>query len=65
MSRIKVSNVEIAKEVCKAIPELNFEKVLNDIDVGRSTREENLYCKKSIIDDYIQGFKTELEMKQH
>lgn len=64
MSRFKISNVELAKAVCEAIPEFSFEYVLDVIDIARTPRQEKLFCKKCIIEDTIDSFKCELEAKQ-
>ena len=57
-----LSNIEIAKEVQKELSkqgyDLNFENILNKIDIGRSPKQE----KEPVdIQDFIDSFLCELE----
>ena len=60
MKRI-IKNTELAKWVCEAIPEADFEKVLNTIDIGRNEVEENTEADEEIIEITIYNFKQAYE----
>lgn len=61
MTRLKLSNSQIAKAVIEVIPTLSHRKVLDEIDIGRNPQQEKLFVNSSLVNDYIAGYKEKLE----
>lgn len=55
--KMKISNVELAKKVCEAIPELDFKKTLEDLDLCRTIQQENQFVSKNFVEILINNFK--------
>lgn len=64
-----LENTEIAKAVVEKYPVLNYYKVLESIDIGRSEEEEEKLLSKAereeMLNNFIDGFGVDAEMKEH
>ncbi len=60
-----ITNVEIAKAVVDALEEngieVSFNRILDEIDIGREPEEEKNLENPEIISQYINGFLAEYE----
>lgn len=60
-----ITNVEIAKAVVDALEEngieVSFNRILDEIDIGREPEEEKILENPEIINQYINGFLAEYE----
>lgn len=60
-----ITNVEIAKAVVDALEEngieVSFNRILDEIDIGREPEEEKILENPEIISQYINGFLAEYE----
>lgn len=60
-----ITNVEIAKAVVDALEEngieISFNRILDEIDIGREPEEEKNLENPEIISQYINGFLAEYE----
>lgn len=60
-----ITNVEIAKAVVAALEEngieVSFNRILDEIDIGREPEEEKNLENPEIISQYINGFLAEYE----
>lgn len=60
-----ITNIEIAKAVVDALEEngieVSFNRILDEIDIGREPEEEKIPTEPEIINQYINGFLAEYE----
>lgn len=60
-----ITNIEIANAVVDALEangiEVSFNRILDEIDIGREPEEEKIPENPEIINQYINGFLAEYE----
>jgi hypothetical protein len=65
---MKLSNAEIANSVIEKHPELDFYKVLDDIDITRTPAQEARFISKTqseeLISEYLVFFETKIEAEE-